>query len=249
MAAGSLTGDTPLTVAAARAVRTAASIGEDPCRTGRGPGARRPPARPRAGPPRACAPPSRSGGRAGAGSAPAADMPRPRRPGGPRGARLGPVPGPTPDWRRLPAGLAAAGPTAARCRAPARRSGSSRCPARPSAWCTWTCRRSPPGLAVGSLVAGIGVDLVSLLVLCFGVAGARGGGAPGRPARSPCSARWPAGRRRRRRAARPGGRSAGRRRRRRCGSPAGAWRRPGSAAAGGAGAQPAGLGWPCCALA
>jgi hypothetical protein len=31
------------------------------------------------------------------------------------------------------------------------------------------------GLAVGSMVAGIGSDLVSLLVLCFGVAGASGG--------------------------------------------------------------------------
>lgn len=31
------------------------------------------------------------------------------------------------------------------------------------------------GLAVGSMVAGIGSDLVSLLVLCFGVAGAQGG--------------------------------------------------------------------------
>ncbi len=76
-----------------------------------------------------------------------------------------------------------------------RRSGSSRCPARRSGWCTWTCPPVTSGLAIGSLIAGIASILVSLLVICFGVAGARlrrglGGGRVHRARR--------AGRRRRR---------------------------------------------------
>ena len=169
-------------------------------------------------------PPAAERTRAAAGSAPVSALVgatgRSRRPSR---ARAGPVPG----GRRSPARPATRCRAAARCRlgavpprsvrrpvppparAARRRSGSTRCPARPSAWCTWTCRRSPPGWPSGRWWPGSPSILVSLLVFCFG-AGRRGRrrGLGGRGVHGARRAGRGGGDRRR--SARPGGRSAGR---------------------------------------